>query len=60
MTIPPEHEPLDRRLHVAIPASLEKKIKEYAKENKVRESVAVRHIMGTFLSAHFGKTKESH
>lgn len=55
--IPPEREPLDRNLHIVVSARLEEQIDEFARMHQVRKSVAVRHILRTFLSGDFGKTK---
>lgn len=55
--IPPEREPLDCNLHIMIPASLEREIDAYVEAHKVRKAVAVRHILRTFLSGDFRKTK---
>ncbi len=59
MTIPPERERIDRPLNLTIPASLEKKIDEYAATERVKRSVAVRHILSSFFDGNFGKSKEN-
>lgn len=58
MVIPPEREPINRPLNVTLSASLEKAVIEYARENKVKKSVAVRFILSSFFAGDFGKTKE--
>lgn len=55
--IPPEREPFDCNLHVMIPASLEEALDAYMKANNVKKAAAIRHILRTFLSPDFGKTK---
>lgn len=58
MGIPPEREVMDDRLNMALPATLKAEIETYAAENNVKIPVAVRHILRSFLSGYFGKTKE--